>query len=134
MRIAAVLALLTYWGGCAAVNPTPAPATIQIRLLSGRAGVLRVEVHITPLQYLHTATLRLRANGWRVQPNHYTLRALQPPTYSPRNDPGGPYGRPRSILRTFLLEPLAHAAAGSAMLELQTPDGSIHKIIALNHH
>ncbi len=134
MRIAVMLALLTVLGGCAAVNPTPVPATIQIRLLPGRAGMIRVEVHVTPLQPLHTATLRLRASGWRVQPDHYTLRALQPPTYSTRRGPGDPYRRPRSILRTFLLEPLAHAAAGNAMLELQTSDGNIHKIIALNHH
>ncbi len=134
MRITVVLALGIFLGGCTAVQPVPAAATLQTRLLTGRADTVRVEVHVVPLQNLRTATLRLRAQGWRVQPDHYTLRALQPPIYPPRSGPRGPYGRPRSILRTFILEPITHTAATNAMLELQTPDGTIHKVIALNSH
>lgn len=139
MRIAVALALATFLGGCTAIHPASAPATLQTRLLVGRADTVRIEVHVTPLQDLHTATLRLQAHGWRVQPDHYTLDALRPPVTPPRSGgPRGPYGRPRSILRTFILEPIAHATATatatSAMLELQTPDGTIRKIIALNSH
>lgn len=134
MQIAVVLTLLTFLGGCTAVQPSSAPAALQARLLTGRNGIVRIEVHVTPLRDLRAATLRLRAHGWRIQPNQYSLGALQPPIYPPRSRSHSPFGRPRSILRTFVLEPIAQTAAASAMLELQTTAGTLHKVIVLNHH